>query len=220
MTLNPDDIRKEPLDPNVRYRVRDGKGTDETKPCVVWGEDLTWDEANKLKELVVGQEKSRTARLEPMGTAPPSLVTAATPPNTDPELADVMNRALAAARGPAMAAQARVDAALFGNPDVGSLVIPNMQAGQMLASPAAPIDLSAVMPDVAQIADIDLGDLGDGESADMPQDADDQAELDAQLAEYEAKGKAKFAIDHPGMDWDALTAENKAAICFEAANAT
>lgn len=199
MTLNPDDIRKEPLDPNVLYRVRDGKGTDETKPVTVWGENLTWDEAHALKEQVVGSEKSRTARLEPMGVAPPSLVTAATPPNPDPELADVMARALAAGRGPAMAAQARVDAA---------------------QQPAAPIDLSAVMPDVAQIADIDLGELGDGESADLPEDGDDQAELDAQLAEYEAKGKARFAIEHPTQNWDDLTVENKAAYCFEAANAT
>ncbi len=48
-----------------RYRVRDKDWV------AVWGEDLPWDEANKLKDQVVAQRKSRTARVEDMEVPPP-----------------------------------------------------------------------------------------------------------------------------------------------------
>lgn len=46
------------------YRVRD-RDTGDGNPKV-WGEDLTWDDANKLKEQVVGSRRSKTARVEEM----------------------------------------------------------------------------------------------------------------------------------------------------------
>lgn len=51
-------------DPNARYRVRDKNVPG--KPGMVWGENLSLGEAEKLKEIVVGAGKSKTARLEPM----------------------------------------------------------------------------------------------------------------------------------------------------------
>lgn len=50
---------------DTRYRVRD---RDWVK---VWDENLTLDEANKLKEQVVAQRKSKTARVEDMAVPPP-----------------------------------------------------------------------------------------------------------------------------------------------------
>ena len=47
-----------------RYRVRD-KHIDEI-PGVIWGEDLDWATANRLKEEVVTARRSKTARVEDM----------------------------------------------------------------------------------------------------------------------------------------------------------
>ena len=47
------------------YRVRDRNYE------TIWGEDLTLEEAQKLKESVVGQRKSHTARVEPMSVPVP-----------------------------------------------------------------------------------------------------------------------------------------------------
>lgn len=47
------------------YRVRDKDW------ATIWGENLTQEEAHKLKERVVGSGKSRTARVEPMSVRPP-----------------------------------------------------------------------------------------------------------------------------------------------------
>jgi hypothetical protein len=56
------------------YRVRD-KGW-----VVVWGTGLTWDEATKLKNQVVGAKKSRTARIEDEEITPPDWYV---PPTAD-----------------------------------------------------------------------------------------------------------------------------------------
>lgn len=48
-----------------RYRVRD-KDWER-----VWGEDLSFEQATKLKETVVGGRRSTTARVEPMDVPPP-----------------------------------------------------------------------------------------------------------------------------------------------------
>lgn len=48
------------------YRVRDKEW------AKVWGEDLTHDEATRLKDTVVASGKSRTARIEDMGIPPPA----------------------------------------------------------------------------------------------------------------------------------------------------
>jgi hypothetical protein len=47
------------------YRVRD---KDWVK---LWGEGLSWDAAHKLKEYVVGNRLSKTARVEPMSVVAP-----------------------------------------------------------------------------------------------------------------------------------------------------
>jgi hypothetical protein len=66
---------KTPPDKSILYRVRDRHADlgDGEQPISghVWGENLTWDEATILKEQVVGQKKSRTARLEPMSVSLP-----------------------------------------------------------------------------------------------------------------------------------------------------
>jgi hypothetical protein len=51
-----------------RYRVRDKDWV------AVWGEDLTWEAANKLKDQVVAAGKSRTARVEDMAIPPPDHI--------------------------------------------------------------------------------------------------------------------------------------------------
>lgn len=60
---------KQPLDQTVPYRVRDRFV--EGEPMKVWGEDLSYDEALRLKEKVVASKQSRTARLEPMSAPRP-----------------------------------------------------------------------------------------------------------------------------------------------------
>lgn len=37
----------------------------------LWGEDLSWEEAHKLKELVSGRRLSKTVRVEPMSSPAP-----------------------------------------------------------------------------------------------------------------------------------------------------
>jgi hypothetical protein len=56
-------------DPSVFYRVRDRH--DKDAPGYVWGENLTLEEAEKLKERVCASLKSKTARYEPMSVAYP-----------------------------------------------------------------------------------------------------------------------------------------------------
>jgi hypothetical protein len=117
------------------YRVRD-KNKGNNTPYIVWGSGLPHDAAHKLKEVVTGQEKSRTARLEEMTipltgapvtpkgephveaqvtarmlTTPPrsSLVTPTQGHHPDPQLAAVQQRAMAAASVPAQQAQQRAD---------------------------------------------------------------------------------------------------------------
>lgn len=51
------------------YRVRDRHY--EGEPGRVWGEELSWADANRLKEQVVGSRRSTTARVEDMEVAMP-----------------------------------------------------------------------------------------------------------------------------------------------------
>lgn len=51
------------------YRVRDKHF--EGAPGHLWGENLTWAEANKLKDKVVAERKTRTARVEDMAIPMP-----------------------------------------------------------------------------------------------------------------------------------------------------
>lgn len=48
-----------------RFRVRDKDW------AAVWGEDLSWDDAVKLKDQIVGERRSKTARVEDMEIDPP-----------------------------------------------------------------------------------------------------------------------------------------------------
>lgn len=117
------------------YRVRDKN--DGRNPYIVWGSALSHEDAHKLKERVTGAEKSRTARLEEMSvaltgtpvtprgdphveaadtarmlTTPPrtsSLVTPSKGLHADPRLAEIQQRAMAAASAPAQQAQQRAD---------------------------------------------------------------------------------------------------------------
>ena len=50
------------------FKVQDEKG-------VVWGTNLTWDQAWKRKEEVAGQRKSTTPRIMPMDAAAPPAAT-------------------------------------------------------------------------------------------------------------------------------------------------
>ena len=111
-----EEIRTVPLheeDEDKRYRVRD-RNTKEG-PGKVWGEDLDFETATKLKERVVGSGRSTTARIEDMGAdpraaGPQSLVTpASNGRHRDATIASVQAKALAAGRGAAQAAQARAD---------------------------------------------------------------------------------------------------------------
>jgi hypothetical protein len=52
------------------YRVRDKHLED--VPGTVWGDNLSWDDASKLKDLVVAQRKSKTARVEDMEVPMPA----------------------------------------------------------------------------------------------------------------------------------------------------
>lgn len=51
------------------FRVRDKH--EPGKPGRVWGQDMTWTDANQCKEQVVGSRKSKTARVERMDVPMP-----------------------------------------------------------------------------------------------------------------------------------------------------
>lgn len=103
------------------YRVRDKDW------AALHGEDLTWEEATKLKEQLVGARQSTTARVEDMEIPPPDWVleaeaaaaadiSAAPSMGADEqqeeeaELEAMRAPAIAAARAAAQSAQARADA--------------------------------------------------------------------------------------------------------------
>lgn len=87
----------------TKYRVRDRNDDKKGIKGKVWGENLTYLEAHQLKEAVVGSQKSRTARIEPM----PEFVQA--PPANDPVIIDARKKATAAAGSAAAEAQRRAD---------------------------------------------------------------------------------------------------------------
>ena len=103
-----------------RYRVRDKDW------AALWGEDLPYYEAIKLKDQVVGSRQSKTARVEEMTVEEPAWFVAARaqaeadlenppppeePPPPDPQLELLRAKALAASQAEAVKAQARADAA-------------------------------------------------------------------------------------------------------------
>ena len=59
------------------YRVRDKNWTK------VWGENLSWADANRLMNTVVGSLQSRTARVEDMDIGQPGGEKTGTPPTVD-----------------------------------------------------------------------------------------------------------------------------------------
>lgn len=75
----------------------------------VWGENMTYADAHKLKETVCGQNKSRTARVEPMSVEPPDWYQAevASGNTADPELAALRAPAVSAAKKAAAEANVR-----------------------------------------------------------------------------------------------------------------
>jgi hypothetical protein len=56
---------RRPTDDSIRYRVRDADWSN------VWGQNLTWDAAQKLLSGLVAQKKTRTASVRPMSERPP-----------------------------------------------------------------------------------------------------------------------------------------------------
>jgi len=87
-----------------KYRVRDDNPAG--KPNTLWGQNLSYTQAHRLKERVAGARKSRTVMIEPMDAPfppPPPLA-------DDPEIAEAKKRALAAAAPIAAEAQRRADA--------------------------------------------------------------------------------------------------------------
>jgi hypothetical protein len=101
------------------YRVRDKDWV------AVWAENLTWDDANRLKEQLVAQGRSRTARAEDMEVEPPDWyrdhvahaaaydqqVELGAPGHAteDPELEQLRAPAVHASASAAAAAQQRAD---------------------------------------------------------------------------------------------------------------
>jgi len=116
------------------FRVRDRDWT------TVWGEDLSWDDAVKLKESVVGRRKSTTARVESMdierpqhlggdvSAAPTRGADQRSPALSAPELRAAYNAGLAAAREAANAAQKRADALAASRPPATTPTVPFMDA--------------------------------------------------------------------------------------------
>src|SRR5256885_1122622 len=75
------------------FRVRDKNWTK------VWGDNLSWPEANKLKDQVCAQGKSRTARVEDMAVQPPTPSMPSVPSGTvDLVIMTAHEAALAAVR--------------------------------------------------------------------------------------------------------------------------
>lgn len=161
-------FEQEPNYEGERFRVRD-KDPRNGSPVIVWGSDLTREEADKLKERVCGTEKSTTARVEsmlqplpatavnpkgqPLSNSPPrglpsprsSVVMPGAALHTDPKIAAVQQKAMAAARAPATQAQARAD---------------NLIA---LPQHAHPNDQLPFMPEVPEAGPLDLPEGIEGE---------------------------------------------------------
>lgn len=177
------------------FRVRD-KDWD-----AVHGENLPWAEANKLKETVVGQGKSRTARLEDMTIPPPDWylqqlaeiqgedpLPVAPAAVADPQLAQMRAGALAASKQAAQAANAR-HAALDRSAPAGAKKV------------SRPAPVLAELPKVPVVSTIAAEDEDD---EDFTVDPDLVGGLGAGLAEGQkdqptkedlARAKAKAAED-------------------------
>lgn len=169
------------------FRVRDKDWEN------LWGENLSFAEATKLKETVCGRGKSRTARVEDMTVPPPDWYQPATPAAApeDPQLADARRKALAAARPAAAAAQARHDN--YAARDRSSPAAAKRVAKPVLTVlPEVPV-ISTELPEIGDdvedaIGDADVSDLMVG--GDIPS-SEDVARVKAKIATAPAPAAVK-----------------------------
>lgn len=140
----------------------------------VWGENLSWDDANKLKEKVVGSRKSRTALVEPM-----NLEHAPAAEPADPYLAKAKAAAMKAATGAAAAANARHKARQPQPVKAPPPPPPPADIDDFDLTDGETSDDDAIDDSIVQ--DI-LGDLGGAPSADDVHLANKQAEEDYKKA--------------------------------------
>lgn len=192
------------------YRVRD-KDYGDGSPVTVWGENLTYEAARLLKERVCGTKKSRTARVEDMEVSIPSA---------DPVLETVRQKALAAGRVAASAAQQRADQAAARRKheaQAASTPKPLRPPPKVKHKPVAmeSMDADIEIPEVPD-EDEDLGEI----VVDEMTAAEEQAKADA--SEYEQKGRELYDAymrlnGSGGRVWADLNAKEKAVFSFEAA---
>lgn len=217
-------------DPRQRYRVHDGSKDKIT--LVIDGaaaENLTWDDAQKVKSYAASRLKERTATVEesvlaplPDGCyigddgrtymgAPPnnvtfgnlgSVTTPESPPNPDPVLEEQRQAALRAAGAAAAAANARH---------------PVAAAKQAIANVVKPADISLDSLDDEQLTGSIDDLLGGDDEADL-EAAGVQAAADR--AAYEAAGKALYESMKDAQDppWEQLADKDRADYSWSAAN--
>ncbi len=192
------------------FRVRDKDYMDGTE-VKIWGENLTYEAAHKLKEKVVGAKKSRTARIEEMSVPLPSA---------DPTLESVRQKALAAGRGAAVAATHRAHNVVRKRQEAAAASAPRPRVvpGRPLPKPV-PMKMELEDDDDFEVPDV----VDEIDEQDHPEAVAAAVVVDDEINEYEQRGKslydawvaiqaepAKFSI------WEKLGAKEQAAFSFEA----
>lgn len=197
----------QPIDTEGKlFRVRD-KDYGDGSEVKIWGENLTYEAAHALKEKVVGQKKTRTARIEDMNQAMPSA---------DPTLESVRQKGLAVGRSAAASAQQRANAlAVRRRQEASAASAPKPKRPAPLAKPVA-MDLDADLetPDIP-----DESELGEADELGAV-----EAEAEGDINEYEQKGRELYEayVEVKGKaghkPWPALSSKDQAAFSFEAAS--
>lgn len=196
------------------FRVRD-KDHGDGKPVTIWGDELDHSDANKLKELVVGQGKSTTARVEPMEMPAkpnwvknavvvlPATPTLGMPTTTGPKTVGpngLVTPTTKPSRDPQLAAvHARALAA-----GAGPARAAQQRADAAAAAAAATLPVPAIVTPTedAELDDLDAeleGDGGDFDADDLAAAADAANE---DFAVIDGKGEALYkaflqAVAHP-----------------------
>jgi hypothetical protein len=223
----PTAYHQQPLDESTAgqlFRVRD-KDWD-----AVYGENLTWADAQKLKEAVVTRGKSRTARLENMDVPPPDWYESPTPtaadrpvvaarnsPAPDPQRDALRRKALATSAQTAREANARRDRS---SPAAAA------RTARIAPMPPVPV-VSTIDPEDVDPDDpnIDTGDISElmAHGGDQPSEVDltrAKADRDREDAEITAKASGLYEahVPAPRTSWDKLDKKVRAHWRFEAIN--
>jgi len=193
------------------FRVRD-KDWDN-----VWAENISHDEAHKLKEKIATSGKSRTVRIESMEIDPPEwyqphrdhLATGNAMNAHDPKLESLRRQAQRNANLSAADAKKRHELAAARDRSSAAAAIRPMTRPVPVISTEAPSEADDAELDAGGIGDEDLSDFMADAGGDIPSDlelqrAKDQAAKDAAAITARAKAMYEAQMKDGSVTWENL----------------